>query len=242
MTGWIPMFGPNFDVDSYTPYAFDTSGFVRDVRDIDYFDPGRSNYHDETLSSAENAAVMGVIANLQQGMYYDEDQRLLWGKLTSTQIEPNWGTLTFRIGVENLAVRRIYDYNAWTSSLSVDGTIDVQWPTGGRAGELYGCRDGRFAVRTVTPIFTPDMNSLNVIDSGETSDQRRCDRTLLLGGNGSPAASRPRHGTLLNLTVRNVGTFNYDQNAFPSPLQAAAACHRRHARRRQKQGSPSAAL
>lgn len=223
MTGLIPVFIPDYDVDSYTGSAYEISGFLRDVSDTDYFDPGRQDYHYETFNSAENAAVMGVIANLQQGLYYDEDQRLLWGKLTSTQVDPYWGTLTFRIGVENLAVRRIIDYGAWNHSLSIDGTMEVQWPKEGRAGELDGCRDGRFSVRTVTPVFTPEMN-VNVIDSGELRINGVATARYYSAATVPPNLPVPANGTLLNMTVRNVGTFNYDQNAFPSPLLAAAAC------------------
>lgn len=209
MSGWIPMFGPNYDVDSYTHYAYDISGFVRDVSDT---------Y--ETFNSAENAATIGVIANLQQGYYYDEEQRILWGKLTTTQIDPYWGTLTFRFGVENLAVRRVVDYNAMTNSYSVDGTMDVQFPTGGRAGELYRCRDGRFSVRTVTPLSTDEANS-GVRYSGELRINGVATARYFSAATVPPNLPPPTNGMLINMDVRGLGTFNYDGYAA---LYAKAAC------------------
>ena len=49
-------------------------------------DASEANHYD-VFNSAENVATMGVIANLQEGYYYDEEQRLLWGKLATTQID-----------------------------------------------------------------------------------------------------------------------------------------------------------
>lgn len=221
MTGWIPMFGPGFEEDSYIAYAYETSGFVRDVSDTDYSDPARADFHYETYDSAESTAVTGVTANLQQGFYYDDDQRLLWGQLTSTAVEPYWGTLTFRLGVENFAVRRVYDYNGWTSSLSVNGTVDYRWPD----AALAGCADGRFAVRTVAPIYSPDMNA-NVQDSGELRINGAATVRYYSAATVPPHLPAPTNGTLLNMTVRNVGTFNYDVGGFPDPLRTAANCQR----------------
>ena len=215
MTGLIPMFGPDYTVDSYTGYLYDISGFVHDVSETAHFD---------VFNSAENVAAMGVIANLQEGYYYDEEQRLLWGKLATTQIDPNWGTLTNRIGVENLAVHRIYDYNAWTSSFAVDGAMDVEYPKGGRAGELYGCRDGRFSARTVKPLFTPDMNAGHLQDSGEIRINGVATARYYSASTTPPHLPAPTNGMLISLAVRDVGTFNYDEGGFPSPLVVAATC------------------
>jgi hypothetical protein len=78
-------------------------------------------------------------------------------------------------------------------------------------------------VRTLAPIYSPDLD-LNAQESGElringVATARYCSPATV------PAhLPVPTNGTLLNLTVRNVGSFNYDEGGFPDPLRVAAGC------------------
>ena len=204
MTGWIPVFSPAFDVDQHISYAYDVTGFVRDVNDYDYSQ--QPDYHYETLSTAENTAIAGVTTTLNEGYYYDDSQRFLWGNLSDTSVDPYWGTQTIRMTVENFSVRRIYDYNAWTSSFSIDGTVDYLWNDSAKAG----CTDGRFTARTVSPLYVPNMDDMNTVQSGEVRVNGAATARYFSVATVPPNLPPPSNGTLVSMDVRSLGTFNYD--------------------------------
>jgi hypothetical protein len=220
MTGVIPMFVGNFVEDTYIPSAIEITGFLNDAREIVYADPGRATNHDESSTLADKVLILGMSAWLQEGLYNDEDQYLVRGKFTYSQVSQYYGRQTTHLGVDNLRVHRITDYGTWTGSHSIDGKFDYQYNDAAPAG----CTGGRFSVRTRTPLNIPSLDRSNLQDAGELSVNGVVTARYYSTATIPAELPAPVNGMLLNMAVRDVGTFNYDEGNFPDPMRAAANC------------------
>jgi len=221
MTGWIP-------VDwSYRPEgadrtAYEISGFQQRLGDTVFADPNRPPEHVDIRTELENGVVWVVNAWGNEAMYTDDDWHYVTGAWTQTYVSSRTGSFVTRWSVDNLRIHRITDFANWNGSFEYDGGFSWTWPVQPTPGS--GCLNGRFAVRTKSPFMIQSLDDSGLTDSGELSINNGAATFRTYSAATLPHGLPPTTQTLLSMTVRGVGTFNYDEGLFPNPVNVAANC------------------
>jgi len=219
MIGIIPV-STDYLPEGSTTSTYQVSGVRHEVTDIVFTAPGRGPEHHESHSYLKNGLLNLVSHWANDYFYTDDDSRYLLGDFTTTTMDPYSGTQTIRWSVDNLRIRRVTDFANWSGNYSYDGAFKWTWGPPASAG----CLSGRFALRTKSPFTIPSLDDSGTTDSGE----------LAINGGAAtfktysattvpPGLPIPTRG-LLSMNVRSVGTFNYDQAAFPEPVRVASQC------------------
>ncbi len=202
-----------------TPFAYGIKGFLDETVEYTYPNeeqpPARYNY----LYTAENLEYAGVnrISDDWTTMY--EELRVLFGKLTFQRDEgPFYGISSESEEYEGLRLTRLQlpDYSLETT---IDGRVDRvynRW-----AGQ--GCVNGKFAFRTRAPM-KHDLNAWNQFGMGELLINESTRARFYSAENAPPTLPAPVNGMLLNLDVKNVGTFNYDAPSANDAVRPIARC------------------
>jgi hypothetical protein len=189
----------------------------RDLRrDVQTAPPAPSGFYAEKFA-AEHLSV--VRASTFEGDVSAEDTQFVGGSVTFTQTQPTRPVFVDSYTFNDYHVNRITDFGpAWHEQLSVDGRITATInPFFGA-----GCLNGLYVVKTRVPL-SYGLDTTQTVESGE----------LVVNGavakfysalNTPPGLPVPVNGMLLNLRVRDVGTFNYDAATWLSALSPVGQC------------------
>jgi hypothetical protein len=108
---------------------------------------------------------------------------------------------------------------AWNEQLSIDGRITVTFnPFWGS-----GCTNGLYAMKTRAPLFY-SLDSPSTFQGGELVVNGAVAK-FYSAENTPPGLPVPVNGMLLNLRVRDVGTFNYDAADWFQALSPVGVCY-----------------
>jgi hypothetical protein len=198
-----------------------TSSFVmngyRDERSLLEFPPGTPV---QSHSFKQTAGGLHVVRTTNTANGVDEDDtRLERGTITfDTVTPPPSGAWTEAWRYMDYHVGRIIDFNTFTEQKLLNGRIEVNW------SHLTppGCIDGLYAFRTHTPIVT-DLNTGSFL-SGKLGVNGSVLANFYSAANTPPSLPTPVNGMLLNMRVRDVGTFNYDVQSWFDVAFNVARC------------------
>ena len=200
---------------------YTVNGFRDEVNDRVFTDPGHAPEHLVFHSEIRNGIYGDSFSWKDDGFYFDDEMRFVTGDYTSSVTEPYYGTSTVKWSVDNLRTHRITDYANWKGSYSYDGGFSWTWTPNNTAG----CLGGRFTVKTRAPFVIPNLDNYGVMDSGELGINNGAATYRAYSAATVPPELPPTSLTLLSMTVRDVGTFNYDYGLAPDPVRDASQCH-----------------
>jgi hypothetical protein len=196
--------------------TFRINGYNDQRRDVITTPPAPSGFYGNKFS-AEHLSV--VRTSTFNNDVYAEDILLPAGSISVTQTEPGYGVFTDGYTFNDYRVNRVTDYGAWNETLSVDGRITATLnPFSGA-----GCMNGLYAVKTRVPLVY-SLDTTATFQSGELVVNGAVAR-FYSAPNTPPGLPAPVNGMLLNLRVRDVGTFNYDATDWFSALRPVGQCY-----------------
>jgi hypothetical protein len=226
LTGVLPMSRPD-EMSQFTgTYTAEIKGFHRFIQHTPDFSVGGDTLydHDHTVST-EGALISGAFTNV--GFSYNQDFRLIVGKISETYIVPatpsNPASFTISKFVRGtgLRIQSGFDSDLLRNSQSIDGKVDVdfnQWWG-------FNCPTPEsWVYRTKSTMAYPAAAWTGTFDTGE----------LNINGNTtarfSSTGTQPQVDLVGHIAthVAGVGSFNYDYAGFAifsSPeLYTAAIC------------------
>jgi hypothetical protein len=183
-------------------FAFEMTGFIQSRFRADV--PGQPTYEQTSRMSAEFVIASGATTYDSSKTHSVEDLRLHFGKVSRWSTSPNYPDTTSSYTIDGLRVRHEFDYVAWSSSKSVEGKIEFQYPPAAGA-----CLSGAYTIKTRAPLVTGDLSTYkydsgNLLINGSTTAQ------FYSAANVPPTLPVPQLGQLIHIEARNAGTFNYD--------------------------------
>ena len=206
-----------FDSGAYAS-AFRMNGYT-DQRSSLESPIGSPPYVSGYKMTAEHLSVVRIVSS--DGDVSGDDTQYLAGAVAFTQTQPSSGVLTDAYKYNDYRVNRVTNWGAWNEQLSVDGRITVSfnplWAGNG------GCTDGLYAIKTPVPLFS-SLDSPWTYQSGEMVVNAAVAK-FYSAANTPPGLPVPANGMLLNLRVRDVGTFNYDATDWFNALSPVGLCY-----------------
>jgi len=196
--------------------TFRINGYNDQRRDVITTPPAPSGFYGNKFA-ADHLSVVRTLINSND--VYAEDILFPAGSFSVTQTEPGYGVFADAYTFNDYRVNRVTDYGAWNETLSVDGRITATLnPFSGA-----GCMNGLYAVKTRVPLFY-SLDTTATFQSGELVVNGAVAR-FYAATNTPPGLPVPVNGMLLNLRVRDVGTFNYDADNWFSALSPVGQCN-----------------
>lgn len=188
-------------------------------RSLVEFPPGTPPVLIDYKASADHIALVRVRTNNDAGTLDDDDTVFERGSFVALQTQPPpYGTFSDAYTFHDYRVHRITDYEGWTDTLSVDGRINVTFnPFHGA-----GCMSGLYTFKTRVPLLNP--LDTQMFASGELVVNGDVVTKFYSAANTPPGLPIPVNGMLINMKVRNVGTFNYDTDNWFTALTPVGAC------------------
>ncbi|MBB6093875.1 hypothetical protein HNQ60_002756 [Povalibacter uvarum] len=168
---------------------------------------------------ANNVRVRETRSQIESGMRDDWEIQFLGGTMAGEQSETGFGQWTQAFAFDRYRTRMIIDYAAWTMERSVNGNLKVDWAPVWGSG---GCMSGWYSFRTRTPLIR--NADLSVYDAGELVVNDSVTARFHSAGTVPADLPAPVNGMLLNLRVKNVGTFNYDVATPSEALVPVGKC------------------
>lgn len=166
-----------------------------------------------------DAERLRVIRSTNTANFVDEDDtRFRSGSVSFTHTQSNVWTDAYEFYDYHL--RRITDYDAWNEQLSMNGGMNVSWSPFDGAG----CMQGLYAFNTRVPLIDEGFNGS--FESGELVVNDSVVASFYSNANTPPTLPTPVNGMLLNMQVRDVGTFNYDVASWYDALHPVGQCRR----------------
>jgi hypothetical protein len=195
---------------------FRMNGYNDQRSDVITTPPAPSGFYGNKFSAEHLSVVRTLTFNND---VHAEDILLPAGSISLTHTEPAYGVFTDAYAYNDYRVNRVTDYGAWNETLSVDGRITATLnPFSGA-----GCMNGLYAVKTRVPLFY-SLDTTATFQSGELVVNGAVAR-FYSATNTPPGLPVPVNGMLLNLRVRDVGTFNYDADSWFSALSPVGQCN-----------------
>lgn len=181
--------------------------------------PGAPPVTTDYKASADHIALVRVRNNNDAGTLDDDDTLFERGSFVAQQTQPPpYGTFSDAYTFNDYRVHRITDYEGWTDTLSVDGKLNVTFSPFHGAG----CMSGPYAFKTRVPLLIPLDTAM--FASGELVVNGDVVTKFYSAQNTPPGVPIPVNGMLINMKVRNVGTFNYDTDNWFTALNPVGAC------------------
>ena len=200
-----------------------TSSFVMngyyDQRSLVEFPLGTPPAFFDYKVTAERLTVVRPRTFNDAGTLDDDDTRMVSGSMSFEQTQPGFGTWTDAYRFHDYRVHRITDFDAFTQTLTVDGRIEI---ARGLFGGV-GCSDGLYAFRTRVPMFS-SLEDPTRLESGDLVVNGSVVARFYSAANTPPSLATPVNGMLVNMRVRDVGTFNYDAANWFEALQPTGQC------------------
>ena len=200
-----------------------TSSFVMngyyDQRSLVEFPLGTPPAFFDYKVTAERLTVVRPRTFNDAGTLDDDDTRMVRGSMSFEQTQPGFGTWTDAYRFHDYRVHRITDFDAFTQTLTVDGRIEI---ARGLFGGV-GCSDGLYAFRTRVPMFS-SLEDPTRLESGDLVVNGSVVARFYSAANTPPSLATPVNGMLVNMRVRDVGTFNYDAANWFEALQPTGQC------------------
>jgi hypothetical protein len=196
--------------------TFRVNGYYDQRSDVQVAPPATSGFYGYKVA-AEHLSV--VRTSTFNNDVFGEDTQFPSGSISFTTTQPTSGVLTDAYTFNDYRVNRVTDFGAaWHETLSVDGriTATINPSFGG------GCLNGLYAVKTRVPL-SYSLDTTQTIESGELVVNGAVAR-FYSAANTPPGLPVPVNGMLLNLRVRDVGTFNYDAATWLSALSPVGFC------------------
>jgi hypothetical protein len=195
--------------------TFRINGYNDLRRDVITTPPAPSGFYGDKFSAEDLSVVRKLTFDND---VYAEDILLPAGSISLIQTQPGHGVLTDAYTFNDYRVNRVTDYGAWNETLSVDGRITATLnPFAGG-----GCMNGLYAVKTRVPL-SYSLDTTATFASGEMVVNGAVAR-FYSATNTPPSLPVPVNGMLLNLRVRDVGTFNYDAENWLAALSPVGQC------------------
>ncbi len=198
--------------------SYEINGYKNDRRLVEFPNGDPSVILGSKLV-AERVMMIESTTMSDTGAVFDDDVRLQRGSLTHTGTSPPpYGVTIQGYKFDGYHVRRISDYDAWTSQLFVDGKVNITWnPFFGS-----GCMNGPYSFRTRAPL----VNSLSsdVVDSGDVVVNGSVRARFYLPTTVPRTLPAPVNGMLVSVRVADLGTFNYDAASAREALMPVGGC------------------
>ena len=197
--------------------TFRMNGYRDERRDVTTTPPAPSGFYGNKFT-AEHLSV--VRTSTFDNDVFAEDVLLPAGSISFTQTEPAYGVFTDAYTFNDYRTNRVTDFGAaWNETLSVDGRITATInPFAGA-----GCMNGLYAIKTRVPM-SYSLDTPSTIQSGELFVNGAVAR-FYSATNTPPGLPVPVNGMLVNLRVRDVGTFNYDATDWFSAVHSVGQCY-----------------
>ncbi len=202
-----------------TPFAYGIKGFVDETVEYTYPNGEQEPLTYNYLHTAENLEYAGVNRVGENWDSFYEELRVLFGKYTFQRDEgPFYGVSFESEDYTGLRVTRLQN-----PDFTVETTID------GRVNRVYnrwsgqGCVNGTYAFKTRSPM-KQELNGWNRFGAGELLINESTRARFFGAENTPPELPAPVNGMLLNLDVKNVGTFNYDAPSANDAVRPIARC------------------
>lgn len=198
--------------------SYEMRGHMDDHRLLEFPD-GSPSYENTVKIVLQRLTAIESTTVSDTGTLYDDDLQLLSGALTILQSQPApYGDTTQAYTFNAYQVRKITDWDAFSSQLFVNGRVNVTWnPFFGS-----GCTDGVYAFRTREPLVsslaTGQLESGNLTVNGDVVAR------FFFAATVPPQLPMPVNGMLVNMRVKNVGTFNYDAASAHEALYPIGQC------------------
>lgn len=200
-------------------FAFETTGFYNEHDHYEFPLWPIAPFDADSNISMEHLLASGAITYSNEKTHSVEDARFHYGTVTSTSHQDGYPDSMSRYTVDGFRSRREFDHPAATWAESLDGRIDIQYPT----PDTYspGCQSGTYVFRTRAPVVR-SLATPYEFDSGDLLINGMAARfyTAATVPAGLPA---PVNHNLIHLDVPNVGQFNYDSNGVLA-LREATQC------------------
>lgn len=205
---------------SSIPFAYVMNGFIDETNNLEF--PGSSR-EPQTIGSRislEAVTYAGSITYNETATVVDEDLYALLGEFTFlSRNGPPYGNATERFRFNNLRVRNVTDWDAFTRSQTLDGKVDYKW----YETRAPGCMSGPFTFKTRVPLHG-SLANWEQYDSGDLTINDKV-RTKFYSAETVPAGlPAPTQGMLMRMQVPGVGTFNYDTSSVRVALRPIANC------------------
>ena len=196
--------------------TFRINGYNDQRRDVMTTPPAPSGFYGNKFA-AEHLSVVRTLTF--DGDVMAEDTLFPAGSVSVTQTQPGYGIFTDAYTFNDYHVNRVTDFGAaWSETLTVDGRITATLnPFAGG-----GCMNGLYAVKTRVPL-SYSLDTTATFQSGELVVNGAVAR-FYSATNTPPGLPVPVNGMLLNLRVRDVGTFNYDAENWFAALSPVGQC------------------
>ena len=197
--------------------SFRMNGYYDLRSDVITQPPAQSGFYGNNFV-AEHLSVVRTLTT--DGDVSGDDAQFLTGSVSFIQTQPTPGVFTDAYRFNDYRVNRVTDFGAaWNEQLSVDGRITATInPFFGS-----GCMNGLYAVKTRVPL-SYSLDAPQTFQSGELVVNGAVAK-FYSAENTPPGLPVPVNGMLLNLRVRDVGTFNYDAGSWFLALSPVGACY-----------------
>jgi hypothetical protein len=200
-------------------FAFETTGFYNEHDHYEFPLSPIPPFDADSGTSMEHLLASGSITYTNARTHSVEDARFHSGTVTSTSRQDGYPDTMSKYTVDGFRSRREFDQPAATWQESLDGRIDLQYPT----PDPYspGCQSGAYVFKTRAPVVR-NLTTPYEFDSGDLLINGVVARfyTAATTPAGLPA---PVDHNLIHLEVPNVGQFNYDSNGVTA-LREATQC------------------
>lgn len=198
--------------------TYEMHGHTRDHRVLE-FPNGAPSFELEFRIIAQRLNAIESLTMADAGMFYDDKVQLLSGQLSAVRKDPApYGETTQAYKFNGYQVRDVSDYRALSSQRTIDGRVDVTWnPFFGD-----GCMNGTYAFRTREPLVRSLETGL--LERGDLAVNGDVVARFYSAATVPPQLPVPSNGMLVNMRVKDLGTFNYDVASEYEALYPVGQC------------------
>jgi hypothetical protein len=153
-------------------------------------------------------------------MHTNSDLRALLGTFTfSARNPPPYNATIESQRYDNFRVRNVVDWTAFTQDQTIDGKVNYTWnPNFGS-----GCLSGNYQFSTAAPLHN-SLNNWKQYSSGDLSINGAVRATFFTAATVPATLPVPSQGELVQLDVKNLGSFNYDDVSAMQAAHGVAHC------------------
>jgi hypothetical protein len=209
---------PQYGTGGTVTASYTVDGYWDNQRQLEFPD-GRPPTLVTYKPIAGNLRVRETSVYIPSGMKDDKEIQWLSGTITAEQSETAWGESTQSYAFDRYRVRQVVDYEAWTVQLAVGGNLKIDWAPAWGSG---GCMSGWYSFKTRTPLVR--NADLVAYEAGDLIVNDSVNARFYSAATVPADLPTPVNGMLLNMRVKNVGTFNYDVATPSEALVPVGKC------------------
>lgn len=215
---------PTYDAQPYlgtgavVTASYTVDGYWDNHRILEFPD-GRPSTVVTYTPTAQNLRVRETTSYIPTGLKDDKEIQLLSGTLFAEQSETGFGTWTQSYTFDRYRSRLVIDYVAGTMERAFNGNLEIDWAPVWGSG---GCASGWYSFQTRKPVV--HHLERGVYDAGELVVNDSVTARFHSAGTVPADLPTPANGMLINMRVKNVGTFNYDVDTPSEALVPVGKC------------------